>query len=173
VTRLARSLIFNRMTFSGPAHRLIGPVEQLIDAWHNLKGNGRATWILLALFVLAWTAFHTLVFASIDLHPDLTEIYAWSRHPSAGYYKHPPLPALVAGVWFAIFPVAEWSMNLPANATSALGLFAVDLIVRRYLSGDKRLLALLGCVAEAVRRSLAEPQVRRSDIEVARRYLGG
>lgn len=141
--RLARILIFSRMTFNGPAHRLIAPVEQSIDAWYNLEGNGRATWILLALFVLAWTTFHTLAFASIDLHPDLTEIYAWSRHPSAGYYKHPPLPALVAGVWFAVFPVADWSMHLLAIATSALGLFAVDLIARRYLSGDKRLLALL------------------------------
>src|ERR1700736_3245179 len=131
------------MTSSAPAHRLIMPLEHPIYAWYNLERSGRATWILLALFVLAWTTFQVLAFASIDLHPDLTEIYAWSRHPSAGYYKHPPLPALVAAGWFAVFPVADWSIHLLAIVTSALALFVVDLIARRYLSGDKRLLALL------------------------------
>ena len=125
------------------AAALLSPLEHPIDAWYNLERSGRATWILLALFVLAWTTFQVLAFASIDLHPDLTEIYAWSRHPSAGYYKHPPLPALVAAGWFAVFPVADWSIHLLAIVTSALALFVVDLIARRYLSGDKRLLALL------------------------------
>jgi hypothetical protein len=41
---------------------LLSPLEHPIDAWYNLERNGRATWILLALFVLAWTTFQTLEF---------------------------------------------------------------------------------------------------------------
>ena len=81
--------------------------------------------------------------ASVDLHPDLMEIYAWSRHPSAGYYKHPPLGALMAAAWFAVFPAADWSFHLLAMVNAAIALFAVDRIARLYLSGDKRLLVLL------------------------------
>ena len=99
--------------------------------------------ILLLLFVLAWTVFHTVTHSAVDLHPDLLEIYAWSRHPSGGYYKHPPLGALMAAAWFAVFPVADWSFRLLAMTNAAVALLAVDRIARLYLSGDKRLLVPL------------------------------
>ncbi|MGC2517953.1 MAG: glycosyltransferase family 39 protein, partial [Burkholderiales bacterium] len=50
---------------------------------------------------------------------------------------------LIATGWFTIFPPADWSFELLAMANSAIALFAVYLIARRYLNGDKRLLALL------------------------------
>ena len=75
---------------------LIGPIERAIDAWFDRERDGRAVAILLLVFVAAWTAFHVVSQASVDLHPDLLEVYAWGRHPSAGYYKHPPLGGLIA-----------------------------------------------------------------------------
>ena len=70
-------------------------------------------------------------------------MYAWGLHPSAGYYKHPPLSALIPAAWFAVFPAADWSFHLLAMVNAAVALFAVDRIARLYLSGDKRLLVLL------------------------------
>jgi 4-amino-4-deoxy-L-arabinose transferase-like glycosyltransferase len=122
---------------------LIVPIERAIDAWFDHERDGRAVAILLLVFVAAWTAFHVVSQASVDLHPDLLEVYAWGRHPSAGYYKHPPLGGLIAGAWFSIFPVADWSFDLLAMMNAAVALFAIDRIARRYLSGDKRLLVLL------------------------------
>lgn len=119
------------------------PFASPIGRWLDGADSGRATLLLLALFVVAWTAFHTIAYAAMGLNADLTEVFAWGRHPAAGYYKHPPLSALVCAAWFAIFPVADWSFHLLAISTSAMGLFATDLIARRYLPGDKRIAVLL------------------------------
>jgi len=116
---------------------------RLLGAWFDSERSGWAVWILLALFVVVWTAFHIISNAALDLHDDITEIYTWSRTLRPGYYKHPPLGALMAAPWFVLFPAADWSFRLFAMLNAALALFAVDLIARRYLSGDKRLLALL------------------------------
>jgi len=113
------------------------------DAWYDSVKSGHATLALLALFTASWTAFHVIAYASLDLHPDLVEVFAWSRHPALGYNKHPPLASLMAGAWFSVFPVADWSFTLLAMVNSAIGLFGTDLIARRYLSGDKRVFALL------------------------------
>ena len=131
------------MSATPSSRSLIGPIEHAIDAWFDRERDGRAVAILLLVFVAAWTAFHVVSQASVDLHPDLLEVYAWGRHPSAGYYKHPPLGGLIAGAWFSVFPVADWSFHLLAMVNAAIALFAFDRIARRYLSGDKRLLVLL------------------------------
>jgi 4-amino-4-deoxy-L-arabinose transferase-like glycosyltransferase len=122
---------------------VVASIARSIDAWFDLENNGRAVGILLLLFVLTWTAFHVVSYAFVDLHPDIVEIYAWSRHPSAGYYKHPPLGSLIAANWFTIFPAADWSFHLLAMVNAAVALFAIDRIARLHVSGDKRLLVLL------------------------------
>ena len=107
------------------------------------RATARAVWLLLALFVAGWTLFHVLANASIGVHPDLLEVYGWGRHLAGGYVKHPPLGGLMTAAWFALFPAADWSFYLMAMVNAAVGLYAADLIARRYLSGDKRLLVLL------------------------------
>ena len=131
------------MTPANTSGSRLAAVERLAGAWFDREPGGRATFILLALFVAVWTSFQIVSFSSLDLHPDLTEIYAWSQHPIAGYYKHPPLGALIAAAWIAIFPVADWSYYLLAMTNAAIALYAIDLIARRYLTGDKRLFVLL------------------------------
>src|SRR5205807_7864055 len=122
---------------------LIAPITRGIDAWYDAARDGRAIWILLALFVAAWTSFQVISYASIGLHPDLLEVYAWGRHPSAGYNKHPPLGGLVTAAWFAVFPATDWSFHLLAMLNAAVALYAVDCIARRYVDGDKRVFVLL------------------------------
>src|SRR5262245_10146031 len=118
------------MSFTASRRNLIVSSRRPIEAWFDMEGEGWAVAILLLLFVLLWSAFHVVSRASVDLNPDLVEIYAWSRHPSAGYYKHPPLGALIAAAWFAVFPVTDWSFNLLAMVNAAVALFAVDRIAR-------------------------------------------
>jgi len=131
------------MSSTSSSGTMIASLERSIGAWFEPENADRAVAALLLLFVLAWTLFHAVSYAFVDLHPDLVEIYAWSQHPSAGYYKHPPLAALIAAAWFAVFPAADWSFHLLAMVNAAVALFAVDCIARRYVSPDKRLLVLL------------------------------
>ncbi|HZO46581.1 MAG TPA: glycosyltransferase family 39 protein [Xanthobacteraceae bacterium] len=113
-----------------------------INRWFDAVPSGRALWVFLALFVAIWTSFQIISYASIDLHFDLVEVFAWSQHLAPGY-KHPPLAALVAAAWFSVFPIADWSFHLLAMVNAAVAFYAIDLIARRYVDGDKRLLVLL------------------------------
>ena len=122
-----------------PATRLRNAAERFLCGGSDNSGPLR----ILLLFVIAWTAFQTISYSSVALHPDLTEIFAWSRHPAASYFKHPPLGALMARGWFSIFPIADWSFHLLAMVNVAIAFFAIDLIARRYVDGDKRLVVLL------------------------------
>jgi 4-amino-4-deoxy-L-arabinose transferase-like glycosyltransferase len=121
----------------------LAAIERTVDAWYDSADTTRATLILLSLFIGLWTIFHIIAYSSIGLHADLLEMYAWGQHPAAGYSKHPPLGALIAAAWFSVFPATTWAFHLLAMANAAIGLFFIDLITRRYLSGDKRLLVLL------------------------------
>jgi len=49
----------------------------------------------------------------------------------------------VARAWTSIFPLTNWSFQLMALINSAIALWAVDLISRRFVSGDKRIVVLL------------------------------
>ncbi|MBV9261956.1 MAG: glycosyltransferase family 39 protein [Pseudolabrys sp.] len=117
--------------------------QALTRSLARVPADERATLILLALFVMAWTIFHTIVFSPFGLHPDLTEVYDWGRHPALGYYKHPPLSGWICGLWFLVFPASDWAFQLLAMVNAAAGLFVADRIARRYLPADKRLMALL------------------------------
>ena len=89
-------------------------VAAAINRWFDAESSSRALWIFLALFVAIWTSFQIVSYASIDLNPDLLEVFAWSQNPAAGY-KHPPLAGLVAAAWFAVFPVSYTHLTLPTN----------------------------------------------------------
>jgi len=121
----------------------VTPADRLRNATEHFLLGGSGPLRLLILFVIAWTAFQTISFSSVTLHADLTEIFAWSRHPAASYYKHPPLGALMGWAWFSVFPITDWSFHLLAMTNAAVGLFFVDLIARRYLEPEKRIFVLL------------------------------
>lgn len=105
-------------------------------------GAERAVLWLLAAYVVAWAAYGTISKWPQGLHPDMTEIVAWSRDLSLGYLKHPPLAAWVAAAWFAVFPVAEWSYYLLAALMPALALWLTWRLMADYLSPEKRVVGL-------------------------------
>ncbi|MGI8527468.1 MAG: glycosyltransferase family 39 protein [Pseudolabrys sp.] len=114
-----------------------------IGRWYDEAASARSIVLALVLFVAAWTLFHAITLAPLGLHPDLTELYIWGQHPGAGYYKHPPLGALICTLWFAVFPAADWSFYLLGMLNSAVGLYFTWAIARRVLTGDKVLLSIL------------------------------
>jgi len=124
-------------------HSGAASISRTVDAWYDAADSGRAMWIVLALFVACWTSFDIIANASVGVHGDVAEAYAWGQHPQAGYFKHPPLSGLLAGAWSTVFPAADWAFYLLATINAAVGLYFIDRIARLYLQGDKRAMALL------------------------------
>jgi 4-amino-4-deoxy-L-arabinose transferase-like glycosyltransferase len=113
------------------------------ERWLDGIDKGWALSAFLSAFVLIWTAFLIVAYQSGDLHPDVLETWSLGREFSWGNSKHPPLMGWIAGVWTTVFPPADWSFHLLAMLNSAVALSMVDLIGRRFVRGDKRLIIVL------------------------------
>jgi 4-amino-4-deoxy-L-arabinose transferase-like glycosyltransferase len=99
--------------------------------------------LLLIGFVGTWQAFLAIAYCNGDLHPDVLEAWSYGRSIEWGYTKHPPLMGWVAHAWTSVFPLTDWSFQLLALTNSAIALWVVDLISRRFVQGDKRVIVLL------------------------------
>src|ERR1700686_2102038 len=75
-----------------------------------------------AAHAVLWTFILINLKAAQDVHMDVAEAFAWGQKFQLGYGKHPPLSGWVAGLWFQIFPVANWSTYALAMATVSCGL---------------------------------------------------
>jgi 4-amino-4-deoxy-L-arabinose transferase-like glycosyltransferase len=75
-----------------------------------------------AVHALLWTLILIKLKAAQDVHMDVAEAFAWGQKFQLGYGKHPPLAGWVAGLWFRIFPVADWATYLLAMTTLGCGL---------------------------------------------------
>src|SRR3954470_4587078 len=74
--------------------------------------------------VVLWTAILTSLKAAQDVHFDVSEAYAWGQKFLLGYGKHPPLSGWIAGVWFSVFPTADWASYLLVMVTVGVGMLA-------------------------------------------------
>jgi 4-amino-4-deoxy-L-arabinose transferase-like glycosyltransferase len=111
--------------------------------WLDGIEAGWAIPLLLIGFVTVWLAFLVIAYLGGDLHPDVLETWTLGRSIEWGYSKHPPLMGWVARAWTSVFPLSNWSFQLLALINSAIALWAVDLITRRFARGDKRIVVLL------------------------------
>jgi len=88
--------------------------------------GARSAPFLVILFALVhcvlWTGILVNLKASQDIHMDVAEAYGWGQKFLMGYGKHPPLAGWIAGVWFQLFPVRDWSTYALAMATVSIGL---------------------------------------------------
>lgn len=125
--------------FSQPASRWRRP----FDRWLNGIESGWAIPAFLAIFVAVWMTFLIVGYQNGDLHPDVLESWTLGRELAWGNPKHPPLIGWIARAWTSIFPLTDWSFHLLAMVNSALALWIVDLIGRRFVSGDKRAIIML------------------------------
>jgi 4-amino-4-deoxy-L-arabinose transferase-like glycosyltransferase len=117
--------------------------RRLFLSWMNGIEAGWAIPLLLFGFVVVWQLFLSVAYFGGDLHPDVLETWTLGRALDWGYSKHPPLMGWAARAWTSIFPLSNWSFQLMALTNSAIALWMVDLISRRFTRGDKRLVVLL------------------------------
>ncbi|WP_040301846.1 glycosyltransferase family 39 protein [Afipia clevelandensis] len=115
----------------------------LLDRWLDGVEDRWGVPLLLAIFVVLWTAFLALAYQNADLHPDVIEAWATGRVLDWGGAKHPPLMGWVTHLWTLVFPVRDWSFHLLSMVNAAAALWIVDLIARRFVRGDKRAIILL------------------------------
>lgn len=130
------------MRLSAPFAAIDGAADRLRAALTDpARAERTVVWLLVA-YTVAWAAYATVSKAPQGLHPDMTELVAWSRDLSFGYLKHPPLAAWLVAAWFAVFPVAGWSYYLLAMLMPALALWFVWRLSADYLDAEKRVAGL-------------------------------
>ncbi|NPU13240.1 glycosyltransferase family 39 protein [Bradyrhizobium sp. 83002] len=117
--------------------------RQPLLRWLDGIEAGWAVPLLLLCFVAVWTGYLTIAYSGAGLHPDVLETWAFGRQLAWGYAKHPPLMGWVARAWTTMFPLSDWSFHLMAMTNAALALWFVDLVSRRFVTGDKRVIVLL------------------------------
>src|SRR5260221_3021232 len=103
------------------------PIIRRLKAWLTAcASDPRASLWLVIGFAIAHAMLWTLILINLkaaqDVHMDVAEAFAWGQKFQFGYGKHPPLAGWVAGVWFRIFPVANWATYALAMATLGCGL---------------------------------------------------
>src|SRR6266436_3690305 len=137
-------------------------------SWLDGIEAGWAIPLLLIGFTAVWLAVLTIAYLDGDLHPDVLETWTLGRTFEWGCSKHPPLMGWVARAWTSVFPLTNWSFQLMALTNAAIGLWAVDLISRRFVTGDKRIIVLLlgGCPGHIIEhiRHRHDPENRDSGL---------
>src|SRR3979490_3226515 len=139
-----KSAIF--FAFSAMASRSdVAPARWRKPFWSWVDGveAGWAIPLLLIGFIAVWLAFLVIAYIGGDLHSDVLETWTLGRSLEWGYSKHPPLMGWVARAWTSVFPLTNWSFQLMALVNAAFALWTVDLISRRFVKGDKRVIVLL------------------------------
>lgn len=99
--------------------------------------------LLIVAFAAVWLLFFIIAYQSGDLHADALEAWNVGRAFAWGNAKHPPLMGWAAHLWTLMFPLTDWSFQLLAMTNAAVALWAIDLISRRFVRGDKRAVVLL------------------------------
>lgn len=112
-------------------------------AWLDGIERGWGIPLLIFAFAAIWWLFLVVAYTGADLHADVLETWSIGRVFAWGNPKHPPLMGWVSHLWGTVFPLTDWSFQMLAMANAALALWAVDLIARRFVRGDKRALVLL------------------------------
>ena len=99
--------------------------------------------LVIAAFMAAWTAVASITDAGAALHHDTVEAYVWGQSFQLGYFKHPPFWAWVAGLWFSVFPRANWAAYLLCVTNTTIGLAGAWRLTGCFASGDKRAAAVI------------------------------
>ena len=120
--------------------RRIPSVQRLAARLAAAASDPKAALSLVTGFAAAHALLWTLILVNLktgqDVHMDVAEAYAWGQKFLLGYGKHPPLSGWVAGVWFRLFPVTNWSTYALAMATLGCALVICWLLALRVV--DRR-----------------------------------
>jgi 4-amino-4-deoxy-L-arabinose transferase-like glycosyltransferase len=117
--------------------------QRPFSIWMDGIEQGWAIPLLIVGFVALWMIYLMVAYSGGDLHQDVLETWSLGRSFDWGSSKHPPLMGWAARAWTSVFPLTNWSFQLLALTNSAVALWAIDLISRRFVRGDKRMIVLL------------------------------
>jgi len=81
--------------------------------------------LLIVAHVIVMTLFATIARLPETVWDDMLEAWAWGRQFQLGYYKHPPLYAWIAGLWFKVLPRTDASFYLLSAINIGAGLVGV------------------------------------------------
>jgi 4-amino-4-deoxy-L-arabinose transferase-like glycosyltransferase len=116
--------------------------ERLLSTLEDPRRRDRTVLLMLAAYAGLWSAYGGIAHSSQDLHPDMTELIAWSRALSLGYLKHPPLAAWLVKFWFSLVPLSDWTFYLLAMLMPAIALWIFWRLSADYLEIEKRVLGV-------------------------------
>ena len=118
------------------------PFKRLIVALLEPARTDRTVVLLLIGYAASWTVYGSIARSSQDLHPDVTELIAWSHDLSLGYLKHPPLAVWLVRLWLSVLPLTDFTFYLLAMLMPTIALYVVWRFSTDYLELDKRVLGL-------------------------------
>ncbi len=118
-----------------------GPSVRRLAAWLAACASDpkSAPWLVIGFAIahgVLWTFILISLKAAQDVHMDVAEGFAWGQKFQLGYGKHPPLAGWISGLWFKVFPVADWATYALAMMTLGVGLVISWLIALRVV--DRR-----------------------------------
>ena len=124
------------------------PSIRRLAAWlAALASDPKASlWLVIGFAVahaVLWTFILVNLKAAQDIHMDVAEAFAWGQKFQWGYGKHPPLAGWVAGLWFKVFPAADWATYALAMATLGCGLVICWLISLRVVDRRRAFLVVV------------------------------
>ena len=94
-----------------------------------------------AAFVVVWSLYFAVTEHASAIHNDMAEAYAWGREFQLGYNQHPPFWAWICGLWFLIFPRANWAFAVLSMLNAGAGLLGAWALIGRFVDGDRRVAA--------------------------------
>ena len=119
-----------------------------LKAWLAARATNPETslWLVIQLAVLhavLWTFILINLKTGEDVHMDVAEAYAWGQKFQLGYGKHPPLAGWIAGLWFKLFPIADWAAYALAMATVSIGIIICWFIALRVVDRKRAFLVVV------------------------------
>lgn len=91
---------------------------------------------LLLLTCVSLIRLGYLYIVPLDLGPDESYYWDWSRHLDLGYYSKPPMIAWINAVTTALLGVSAQAVRIPAVLFGALGLIGMYLCGRRMFNAE-------------------------------------
>src|SRR6202165_2586117 len=124
------------------------PAIRRLAAWLAARADDpkASVWLVIGFataHAVLWTLILINLKAAQDVHTDVAEAFAWGQKFQLGYGKHPPLSGWVAGLWFKVFPVADWATYALAMATVGCGLVICWLIGLRVVDRRRAFFAVV------------------------------
>lgn len=131
--------------YMSPRHavsRFLGPIERLVAALTDPARRERTVVAVLVAYVLIWTLYAVIAKASQGVHFDMARSFSLWQQSGFGYETHPPFAVVVSGLWFSVFPVADWSFYLLSMSVIGVAFWICWKLWGDYLDGGKRVIAL-------------------------------